>query len=475
MPSNKMLPVIAGLVVMMLALVSIKSFDSDGDNVQLEQVPVAGVPDADSPADTIRTLTANVASIKSEAEKLQMQNEELLRQRSEIESKVKAELRTGMQQLEQEKSTALDKLTEQLDFFKTRLDELGTAQNQAVGQGGDIPIGFGINAGDGLPTSSPAGPDTIWVEPLGTQKDERGNLVYPIKTVSGTPAEVGEDSGGLLQNRKTTDDYLKSSLQTELEPDEPVYTVPRNATLIGSTGMTALIGRVPFKGVVEDPFPFKVIVGRDNLAANGIEVPGLDGMVFSGKATGDWTLSCVRGEVISVTFVFADGTIREISADTKKNLQGSQQQGSQQSSQGQKKNLGWISDRRGIPCVTGRRISNAPTYLTGRILARAAEAAAGAFSQSQTTNTVSASQGVATSIITGDAGQYAAGQALSGGASEVSQYLAERAAQSFDAVYVDTGSELAVHVDIELPIDHEPNGRKTNYAYNQQSGYDTLD
>ncbi|PKM36507.1 MAG: TIGR03752 family integrating conjugative element protein, partial [Gammaproteobacteria bacterium HGW-Gammaproteobacteria-10] len=236
--------------------------------------------------------------------------------------------------------------------------------------------------------------------------------------------------------------------------------------------MTALIGRIPFKGVVEDPFPFKVIVGRDNLAANGIEVPGLDGMVFSGKATGDWTLSCVRGDIVSVTYVFADGTIRELSADTTKNLLASQQ-GQQQGGQQQK--MGWISDRRGIPCVTGTRISNAPDYLAGRILASAAEAAAGAFSQTQTTNAVSLGQGMATSVITGDAGKFAAGQAMAGGANEVSQYLRERAAQSFDAVYVDTGAELAVHVDIELPIDYEPDGRKTYYASTQTTDDEVLD
>lgn len=467
MPSNKLLPIIAGAVLLMLVFVGVKSFNSGDDNIQLDQVPVAGTPDADSPADTIRTLTAEVASIKSEAEKLHMQNQELLRQRQEIERTVRAELLTEMRDMKgKEESTALDKLTEKLDFFKTRLDELSSAQNQAAipGAGSDIPGGFGIGSGDGL--VMPETEKIVWVEPLGTRQDRQGNLIYASfpKSDDGAPG-----TGGLLESDSKTENYLKATPDEEA-PDEPVYTVPRNSTLIGSTGMTALIGRIPFKGVVEDPFPFKVIVGRGNLAANGIEVPGLDGMVFSGKATGDWTLSCVRGEVISVTYVFADGTIREVSADTRKNL-AAQQQGSQ----GQKKALGWISDRRGIPCVTGTRISNASDYLTGHILARAAEAAAGAFSQSQTTNTVSASQGVTTSVITGDAGQYAAGQALAGGANEVSQYLVERAAQSFDVVYVDTGAELAVHVDIELPIDYEPNGRKTHYAFSQQTDDELLD
>ena len=68
-------------------------------------------------------------------------------------------------------------------------------------------------------------------------------------------------------------------LTQELNTVHPVYTVPRNATLIGSTAMTALVGRVPVQGQVRDPMPFKVITGADNLAANGLTVPGVQGMV----------------------------------------------------------------------------------------------------------------------------------------------------------------------------------------------------
>lgn len=309
--------------------------------------------------------------------------------------------------------------------------------------------------------------DVVWVEPLGTRTDETGNPVYLQDTPAG-------DTGLLNKGRKAadvTEQYLHSELEDLTEKNTPAYTVPRNATLIGSTGMTALIGRIPRNGTVEDPFPFKVIVGKDNLATNGIEIPGLDGMIFSGKATGDWTLSCVRGSVYSVTYVFSDGTIRTLSAD----IQNTNQplKFPQNTANGQR-SLGWISDRRGIPCVTGTRITNAVSYLAGRILASGAEAAAGAFAQSQTTNTVSAAQGVTTSVITGDSGKYAMSKALSGSAGEISEYLRERAAQSFDAIYVDTGSELAIHVDVELPIDYEPNGRKTTYAYYDENSRDDV-
>ena len=40
--------------------------------------------------------------------------------------------------------------------------------------------------------------------------------------------------------------------------------------------MTALVGRVPIQGQVRDPMPFKVITGKENLAANGLRIPGIE-------------------------------------------------------------------------------------------------------------------------------------------------------------------------------------------------------
>lgn len=461
MGSNKILPIIAGLVLMMLFFVGVKSCSEDNqDNSQLTSVPIPGVPDADSPADTIRTLTAEVAAIKSESNKLSLQNEALLLQREEMERRVKSQIQEEMRRdAVDNESLVMGGLTQQLDFFKARLEELTQAQNQNTQNFGDIPVGFGLTGQEGVLDS--VVPETMWVEPLGTKTDDSGSLVYQnLATDSGLLDKGSQLSGA-------TEKYLQATKDQLVKKNTPAYSVPRNSTLLGSTGITALIGRIPKQGTVEDPFPFKVIVGKENLVANGIQIPGLDGMIFSGKATGDWTLSCVRGQMHSVTYVFADGTIRTLSSDDQQSLS---QQG-----QNAERPLGWISDRRGIPCVTGVRISNSATYLSGRILAAATEAAAGAFSQGEVTNSVSALGGVSTSVITGDAVRFAGGQALSGGAAEVSAYLRERAAQSFDVIYVDTGVELAIHIDIELAIDYQHDGRKTSYVYNENSEYSDLD
>src|SRR5690606_3898091 len=73
----------------------------------------------------------------------------------------------------------------------------------------------------------------------------------------------------------------------------PYYTIPARATGFDAVALTALIGRVPVSGSVVDPFPVKLVLGQDNLAANGHHIPGLDGIILDGIAQGDWTLGCV--------------------------------------------------------------------------------------------------------------------------------------------------------------------------------------
>jgi len=313
-------------------------------------------------------------------------------------------------------------------------------------------------------------PEAIRVEPLNfaSLMEKLGSTVSGLKD---TAVNAFKADGSLLQGIGDNS-IIKSHLPSNAginpaDVPEPVYTLPRNATLVGSTGMTALIGRIPVKGNVDDPYPFKVIVGSDNLAANGLEIPGVDGMIFTGNALGDWTLSCVRGQIHSVTFVFEDGTIRTVSSDDQSLQQKSQQSGQPSAGQSNNRNgqqsLGWISDRRGIPCISGARITNAPQYLGGRFLARAIGAAGEAYARSQTTVNATPLGGI-TQGVTGNPQTYALGSLATGGADELADWIAERQAQNYDAVFVDTGAEIAIHVDRELPIDFEPHGRKLTYA-----------
>ncbi len=236
----------------------------------------------------------------------------------------------------------------------------------------------------------------------------------------------------------------------------PVYTLPKNATLVGSRTMSALIGRVPVKGQVSDPYPFKIIQGPTNLAANGIRIPGLVGTIWSGMAVGDMNLTCVRGYMTSVTFVFDSGEINTVS-EQQGNTNGSF------SSNNFYDALGWISDPYGNPCLPGKFITNAPKYLATLMALDAASGAANAYAQSQTTNLVSG-EGSMTSAVTGNNGAYVLGEAASNSTKELDQWIMDRMGSSFDAVYVASGQSIVMNLQQEIPIDHDVNHRSVVYG-----------
>ena len=110
--SNRLLPLLAGAVLLMLVFVTLKSCSDDGgDGLVMDSVPEAPAPDADTPADTIKTLTANVAAMTTEVEALRQdnsglrrENQALLRNRTQIEENVATRIKREL--LAREKDAA---------------------------------------------------------------------------------------------------------------------------------------------------------------------------------------------------------------------------------------------------------------------------------------------------------------------------------------------------------------------------------
>ena len=283
--SNRLLPLLAGTVVLMLVFVTLKSCTGEDEApLVLETVPQAPAPDADSPADTIKTLTANVAAMTAEVEALRKDNDELRRANSDLlasRHQIEANVTTRVKRelLSREKDQAArDRLDAGvLSSLTARVDALSQSlsQRDANPTGSDIPVGLGL---DGVTAGAAPSDSLVWVEPL-----DAGDGAAAIANENSLLQRVGQSTGGALASTREQ----TGKLAQELNSVRPVYTVPRNATLIGSTAMTALVGRVPVQGQVRDPMPFKVITGADNLAANGLTVPGVQGMVWSGTAIGD--------------------------------------------------------------------------------------------------------------------------------------------------------------------------------------------
>jgi integrating conjugative element protein (TIGR03752 family) len=329
--------------------------------------------------------------------------------------------------------------------------------NAAGTAGSGMPPGLGF---DGLPNALPGartarnadvgGQSTTYttVKPLGYEdrgdKNRNGGPRF-VRVQAGT---AGQDAQDLRTAALQAPDQDKKD-----EQPTPYFTIPENATLTRVVAMTAVVGRVPIDGKVQDPMQFKAIVGRENLAANGMYVPDdISGIVVSGTAVGDMTMSCSEGHIHSLTFVFNDGAIRTIS--TRKGSAGVSRD----------KALGYISDEYGNPCIGGRFVTNAPAYLTDVVGLKTLSTASKAYAAAQTSTTDNSLTGNTTSSVTGNRGAFVLGQAAASGVDEVSSWLFSRLKNSFDAVITPAGQRIVLHIDQEIAIDKAVNPRRLDHT-----------
>lgn len=456
MRSNGLLKWLMIPVALLVLFVGIRLFSGGGKtapsqvdaSAQLtpEEMKALGI-EGDTPRDTVATLVGQVKQLRTELQtalsdnKAQRAENLRLRQReNSIDQRVSSALeseRSNLRRDQQQAASERQQTQGLLADLQRRLDSIGG------GGHADLPVGLGLREGDEAGMEG----GLRWVEPDDAkQTDGRGkaNSGPSFPTSFGPAQRTLEATAQTVANAGARAAGVKSAT--------PVYTVPTNSTLMGSVAMTALIGRVPIDGTVNDPYPFKVLVGPDNLTANGIDIPDVAGAVFSGTASGDWTLSCVRGQVRSITFVFHDGTIRTIPEDRDGKQQGNQQQDG----------LGWISDPYGIPCVSGERRSNAQQYLGSQALITAAGAGAASLidSDSGQMSYVGADGSVGT---VGISGNEAVGRILAGGVRDMADWVNKLYGQAFAAIYVQPGAKVAVHLEKPLAIDFDPEGRKVDH------------
>ncbi len=241
-----------------------------------------------------------------------------------------------------------------------------------------------------------------------------------------------------------------SSKKKSAKKDEsiPYYTINETATLFSNTAITAMIGVVPTKGKVRDPYRFKVITGTENISSNGHRIDQVKNVVWSGTLTGNREMACARGTVDKVSMVFWDGTI------------------STQRASDTVGGLGYISNKWGNPCIAGTLISNASQYLQDRLLASGAGSLAEAAAATETTQ-VRDSNGNIVSFVSGESKNYIASKTFSGMLGETADYVKERQADAIDVVYIPSGKDLIIHVEEQIKFDYDPNGRKLDHANTQ--------
>ncbi|WP_446027554.1 TIGR03752 family integrating conjugative element protein [Lelliottia amnigena] len=475
MGSNRLLKWLVVPAVLLVLVVGIKLTSNrapeatdTGPRLTPEQMKVLGI-EGDTPSDTVATLVGQVKQLRAElksvrGEDTQQQSEESERWRqreSALDQRIQNALDAERKRQQEERASLDDEMrqtAERLQALQQRSDKTDSAQSE-------LPVGLGLEDGDGKQLDG----SLRWVEPDDTRPSAGPNGRSDTHSDTAFQGRFGPAQTALTQPGKT----VRHTAQDLDEKDllKPVYTVPSNSTLMGSIAMTALIGRVPVDGIVNDPFPFKVLIGPDNLTANGIDLPEVAGAVVSGTASGDWTLSCVRASIRTITFVFRDGTVRTVPGNDQEDA------GSAAAQQGASgvttdNSLGWISDPYGIPCIGGERRSNAQQYLGTQALITAAGAGAASLIKSDNGNVAVVPGGTGSLGTVGISGNDAMGRILSGGVSEMTQWVNKLYGQAFAAVYVPPGARVAIHIERPINIDYDPLGRRVNYHTGEAYGRD---
>ena len=390
-----------------------------------EMARLTGV-EADTKDDEVRTLVITVQELRRQVEDLQERNEAVLARNRELAA-MEDRVRADMRRERSEQRRAVD------DRVRSQLEAQRGEFARARGVVEDL-VSRARSEGPSAPTSG----DYVWgAGGYGSPDSAVAEYIAGQRSVVGAKGE---------ENPECPDG----------ECTEKVYTVPRNAVLTGASAVTGLIGRVPNGTTVSDPYPFKIVLGARNLVANGWEIPDVAHAVVSGRAHGDWTLSCVRGGVDSITFVFADGRVRTLPAP-----------GTPDSPRGDGQDWAWLSDAGGHPCVPGRRVTNARRYLLQMMGAETVGALGAAFAEARTVRQLSRGPQGATATVEvrpGEEADYAAGRAAVEVVREFTRYMRERLDREVDVVYVAPGTAVSVHLETELHIDYRFDGRRVRYA-----------
>ena len=236
---------------------------------------------------------------------------------------------------------------------------------------------------------------------------------------------------------------------SEPEPD-PVYTLPAT-TIVDATALTALIGRLPVDGHIESPWRFKLLSKASNFTSRSHRVPGLKGVIWSGVAYGDLTLSCVSATVDTVTYVYDDGVVHT--------------QKSPSNPDDITSGIGWLSDDRGNPCIPGDLKTNAPAVIARGVTTGTLSGLARGYAEAQTTRQ-SGSEGDTTTTITGDAEDYALATAAADAVDEANVWFRRRLGQSFDAIYVPAGRPVVIHIEQQVNLDRPADLRRLAHSEN---------
>lgn len=413
---------VLGTILLVGAAYGLTQSDDDSANAakpsnKLSEMLVEG--DADTPIDTIRRLQQNA---KSAVDKASQTDDKVVKFTEATTSKLEAltDLLTSI------KKDSSSQMKAEVGEIKT---EMQNWMALAEGRLNKTTTGT-YRQQDGLELNA-------WVEIAPVNP-------YPLQLAS---AQAGLGSTNVADYAVNGGFLLGQSGSGNVPNDEPlltpVATIPVNSPLLNSITLSTLIGRVPKGGQVFEPFNFYIQTGMDNWTSQDHEIPYLERAIWRGVATGDKDLECIRGTLVSVTFVFSDETIQTV--------EGSKQEP-----------LAELVSTTGSNCVPGQYVSNTGKYIAMYGLGGGLAGLGQAIAENETVSSFTSNGNLIRSV-NGDTGNFLAGRALSASAVKAAEIIDDEYQNSFSSVVLESGVTVNLMALKQIDIDHNQRGRKVSY------------
>ena len=421
---NLLRPYLKGIVIILAMAVfgAIFYFGGSNETSQNTQKTESSSAESDSTSEEVRAAVTQMTDLQKKIESLQekleaqaIEDEQLQRLTQERISAVqeKIDQATDSKSVPEPVAQILSDIGERLESIENRV---------ATGPQSTIPDYEIEGAQPGL-----SGREILWIDAVAGVTD----WPAPPELID-LAEQLGTQASG-----------------SEPEP-VPVYTLPPT-TIVDATALTALVGRLPVDGHIESPWRFKLLSKASNITSRSHRIPGLEGVIWSGVAYGDLTLSCVSATVDTVTYVYDDGVVYT--------------QKSPSNPDDITSGIGWLSDDRGNPCIPGDLKSNAPAVIARGVTTGTLSGLARGYAEAQTTRR-SSSEGETTTTVTGDAEDYALATAAADAVDEANAWFRRRLGQSFDAIYVPAGRPVVIHIERQVNLDRPADLRRLAHSEN---------
>lgn len=262
---------------------------------------------------------------------------------------------------------------------------------------------------------------------------EGQNYVTPSSSIEDYSFSTPPDL--LAQGVNFDSDRINIKPEIEVKAVLPAYTLLPGTKIFGASLLDSIIAEIPINSEFNAEFEFSVRTSSKVLTANGHEIPGVQGTIWTGVATGNYTLGCADARLTKLTIVYENGRYDVVT-------------GSRQDP------LAKLSTTHGVTCLPGQFYSNAKSLLAALGVVNGVEVA-GQLARAEGTRLNSSL--TESSLTITDRYKALGGAFATGVTRDVRNYLVEFLESASAIIYVPMSEQKKVDIRImkEIFIDYD--------------------